>query len=82
MLNTIIKHIIYETCISVLFEQIQCNFADVKLEEIKIGMLKVHLGDMTFNLRRPIGTIIHTRTQYHRNIIDRYGVNKEMANAC
>ena len=57
MLNTIIKHIIYETCISVLFEKIQSNFADVTPEELRIRMLKVHLGDMTFNIRRPIGTI-------------------------
>lgn len=54
MLNTIIKHIIYETCISVLFEKIQCNFAQVAPEEFKIRMIKVNLGDMTFRVMRPL----------------------------
>jgi len=57
MLKTIIKHIIYETCISVLFEKIQSNFADVTPEKFRIRMLKVHLGNMTFNIRRPIDII-------------------------
>lgn len=57
MIKIFLKHFIYEKCIDVIFNQIVLNFSDVKSEEFRIRMMKVHLGDMTFNIRRPIGTI-------------------------
>lgn len=49
MLRLLIKHIIYETCISVLFEKVYNNFSTINYDGETVT---VQLGDMTYILER------------------------------
>jgi len=60
MLNTILKHIIYEACISVFFQKIDCNFSAIIPEE---NIKEVRLGNMVFKLRKPMGAITDPRSR-------------------